>query len=164
MGYTDKWILLTEVEELYDNITSTSVTALAYSLEKEGKDISHLYRAEDTTARVNMGYLEYVWERRRRIQFECQDFYYRAREKMSEASLTRKYSTYSGKSYHTIFQFLNRTLFTNYYYTSLTSISISSALIEFHNFCNELLCEVEFDSIEEKFDYYELQKILYKQK
>lgn len=162
----DEWIPLTSVEELYDDVNKNSFEAMASSDRKKGKNISHWYRsAFDGTsdrgeAMLNIGYFKHIWERRREIQFEAQDNYYRMLDYMKESELTHKFAKYMDISYVSSHEFFRTTLFANNYFINLSNTVISRNLIKFHNMCDEFFCENEFEIEAEEYDYLEAKKHL----
>jgi len=158
--YKDEWIKLQDIEDVYDNISKGSLSTTARKERRDGRDTTKWYRPCDGKfVEVNMGYLKYVWERRRRIQFQCQDLYYKHREKYSEAKIARMFGKYVDITTENATVFLTNVLFANTYYTNLSKTHISRKLIQFNNFCNELRDELVFRSIDDEFDYYEALKM-----
>jgi len=158
--YKDEWIKLQDIEDVYDNISRGSLSTTARKERIEGKDTTKWYRTyAGKFIEVNMGYLKYVWERRRRIQFQCQDLYYELTDKYSESYIATKFSEYIDISFSNAYMFLTNGLFSNTYHTHLSKTHISRKLIQFHNFCNELRDELVFISVDDEFDYYEALKM-----
>jgi len=160
LKYNDEWIHLDAVEEVYENISKGSLSTLASKYKKAGKDTSNWYKqVGGKSIMINMGYLRYVWERRRRIQFYCQEEYYNLVDIYGNSTLALMFSKFAGVTQQNAVMFFNNTLFANTYFINLSKIRISGRLIKFHNFINELKDELVFDSVEDEYDYYEATKI-----
>jgi len=160
LNYKDEWLQLEHVEEAYDNISKGSLSTSALKAKKEGKDISHWYKPGwGQSIIVNIGYLKYVWERRRKIQLYCQDEYYPLVDKYSNSKLASMFSKYAGISQQNANVFFTNTLFANTYFTNLSKTNISHRLIQFHNFIDELKNELVFDNVDDEYSYYEAMKL-----
>ena len=165
MTYKNEWTKLEDIEELYDNISKNALMSSACSNSKAGIDVSHWYKQTGTAGKgslvyINVGYLKYVYHRRRKIQFDCQDKYFKLMEIMSETKLIKLFSKYCNVEGTSINGFMTRTLFANHYTTPLSNMSMRGRMITFSNFCDELLEPISFDSVEEEYDYYEAKRIM----
>ena len=165
--YRNEWILLSDIEEVYEDIAKNSLEVTASNARKKGEDVSKWYKNFPTSGgadavRVNVGYLKYVWEKRRKIQFQAQDKYFEALELYSETKLLGLFSEYTGRSRESLWTLFNKTLFANTYYIKLSDMRINKTITLFNNFCDELLEPVSFDNVKEEYDYYEAKRILNK--
>jgi len=159
MKYKDEWVLLTSINELPLDVSRDAISMSAYGQRRKGNDHSNWYRSVQGQTMVNIGFLKSIWERRRKIQLECQDCYYKITDKMKESDLTNLVAKYTGKSFQSIYEFYKKVLFADSYDIKLSNIKINRNLVGFHNFCTEYTTEITFDSIDEEFDYYEAKRI-----
>ena len=163
--YKEKWISINSIEELYENASKNSLEQRAYHAKRAGEDISSWLKSEPRGGRmVNVGYLEYIWERRRKIQFRGQEMYYELCDKISETKLIKEFEKYCKINGNSVYHFFKVTLFRNTYDISITDFHISKRVIQFYNFCLEKLEAISFDSVSEEYDYYEAKRIMRKTK
>lgn len=154
------WLTIEDAEILYENINRSSIEMAIHNSKDRDEDITMWYKQSNGIVYINVKYLMSIWERRRYIQLKAQDMYYEIIETMSEWELCNLFGKYSSHSQGTIYNFINRTLFMNTYYINLSNRVINPLVIQFYNFCLELLEPVSFDSIEEECDYNDLKRII----
>jgi len=160
--YKDSWIPLQHIEEVYEGVSKGSLMTSAHQERKEGNDVSHWYRPlHGKRIEVNIGYLNHIWERRRKIQFECHDLYYELTDKYSESEIAKMFAKYIDIEFSNAYMFLTNGLFANTYFINISKIYISRKMIAFHNFCNELKEDLYFNSVDDEYDYYEAKKLLH---
>lgn len=169
-NYIDEWVILREVADVYDELNINSIQSYVSNARRDGKDVSMWYKNNGNKggeAIINIGYLKYVWNRRRRIQFQAQDWFYELLdivdgedEKHREINLKHQFAKYAGIGYVCASDFIEKQLFRNYYFLTLSNLHISTALLTFHRFCSELITPIIFENVTEECDYNELQRIL----
>ena len=164
--YKDEWIRLSDVQEVYEDISPDTVSTLAYNFKKDGKDTGwykSIKGVDGSFIFINVGYFKYVWEKRRRIQFAGQDMYWKLIEiYKNDWSIAKKFAQYCNTTPNSANMFLHNTLFSNTYHMSLTNMVIAKMYINFYNFCLTELEPFAFDTLDEECDYYEAKRILYK--
>ena len=160
--YKDEWIKLSEIQEVYEDISINTIRTLVSNYRKEGKDTSWYKTFEGIDSSfifVNVGYFKYVWERRRHIQFASQEMYWKLIDKYkNDWAIAKRFAKYCNSSVKSVNMFLSNRLFANTYNISLTNLKIAKRYIDFYNFCLNELEPIVFDSIDEECDYNEAKR------
>jgi len=162
--YKDEWVKLSEIQEIYEDISIDAIRTLVCIYEKEGKDTSWYKTIKDIDSSfvfVNVGYLKYVWEQRRHIQFAGQEMYWELIDKYkNDWGIAKRFAKHCNSSVKSVNMFLRNNLFANTYNISLTNLKIAKRYIEFYNFCLMELEPIVFGSIEEECDYNEAKRVM----